>query len=480
MLYFLPWPVLLAGYLLSLAVIAHLVLRRQDPTATLAWALWIILVPYLGVVAYLLLGRRRLERRIRQRRDNASAIEPHLERLEQGIEELIPGAAPSKLTQPDEQELVNLSNRMGARPPTCGNRVELFTDGDSAYDSLEQAIAAAEQHIHLEYYIYEEDHTGRRFRDLMVRKAKEGVQVRVLVDGVGSYGVEEFMSPLVEAGGQVAVFLPVNIARWSRVNLRNHRKIAVIDGSIAFTGGVNIGDEYTGRKGKVGAWRDTHLCTEGPSVYHLQEVFAEDWHFATGEDPMDDSWFPDQEQVGDVMVQVVASGPDTDHQPIKCILFAAITSARHRVFLTTPYFVPDQAILMALKTAALKGVDVRLLLPRRSDMPLVRNAGRSYYDELIDSGVRLFEYTGGILHAKTMVVDDTWATVGSANMDIRSFRLNFEINLALYGADFAAHLGAVFERDLESAAEVTSEDLAGRRPGRRVAESLARLLSPLL
>ena len=195
---------------------------------------------------------------------------------------------------------------------------------------------------------------------------------------------------------------------------------------------------------------------------------------------MDDSWFPDQDQAGDVMVQVVASGPDTDHQPIQSILFAAITSARHRVFLTTPYFVPDQAILVALKTAALKGVDVRLLLPRRSDMPLVRNAGRSYYNELIDSGGRIFEYTGGILHAKTMVVDDTWATVGSANMDIRSFRLNFEINLALYGADFADHLGVVFARDLRSADEVTAEDLAGRRPGRRIAESLARVLSPLL
>jgi len=268
---------------------------------------------------------------------------------------------------------------------------------------------------------------------------------------------------------------------WPRANLRNHRKIVVVDGRVAFTGGVNIGDEYTGRKKRVGPWRDTHLRIEGPAAYHFQEVFAEDWHFATGEDPIEESWFPDPELSGEAMVQVVASGPDTDTQPIQRIFFAAITSARRRVWLTTPYFVPDQAMLAALETAALRGVDVRLLLPARSDMRLVLYAGRSYYDQLLTHGVQIYEYLQGVLHAKTMVVDETWATVGSANMDTRSFRLNFEINAAIYGPDFANQLGKVFLRDLKSAREVTREELAQRRHvGRRVMESFARILSPVL
>jgi len=480
MLYLAPWPVLLVGYLLSFVTIVYLVLERREPTATLAWALGIVLVPYLGILAYLMIGRHRFVRRVRQRRRRAHVIEPHLVELERGIEAFSATQASASLTKPAYHELVGLTSRIGLREPTCGNRVQLFGDGPTTYDSLERAIAEARQHVHMEYYIFEEDQTGRRFRDLLTSKAREGVQVRVLVDGVGSFGLEGFMAPLVDAGGELAAFLPVSFAWWPRVNLRNHRKIAVIDGRVAFTGGVNIGDEYTGRKGGRDPWRDTHLRIEGPAVYHLQEVFAEDWHFATDQDRMEESWFPDQGQAGDVMVQVVASGPDTDTSPIRSILFAAINSAKKRAFLTTPYFVPDQAMLMALETAALRGVDVRLLLPSRSDLPLVMYAGRSYYDELLRSGVRIFEYHGGILHAKTLVVDDTWATVGSANMDIRSFQLNFELNVAIYGAHYANNLGEVFERDLGNAREAKRGDASRVRLSRRIPESMARILSPVL
>jgi cardiolipin synthase len=354
-------------------------------------------------------------------------------------------------------------------------------NADQAYVALEQSIESAQDHIHMLYYIFQEDKTGTRFRDLLIQKVKQGVTVRVLTDGVGSWGVDSFMNPLVHAGGSFAEFLPVGTLgfHW-HPNLRNHRKIAIIDGKIAFTGGVNIGDEYTGRKRKVGPWRDTNLQIRGPAVHHLQEVFAEDWFFATGEELLDERWFPDQQPIGDVMVQIIASGPDTETQPLQRIFFAAVTTAQERVYLTTPYFVPDQAMLVALETAALRGVDVKLLLPSRLDMQLVLHAGRSYYDQLLASGVKIYEYGSGILHAKSMVIDDRWATVGSANMDIRSFRLNFEINAAIFGQDFAHQLAQLFERDLARANQVTLEDLKHKRLAVRMAESLARILSPVL
>ena len=477
----LPWALIVVGYLLAFGVIVRIVLQRREPTATLAWALGVILVPYLGVLAYLMFGRRRFQRQLRRRRARANVIERHLAQLGGKADELGEAAKENPLP-PDTLQMIAFADRIGVRRPTIGNKVQLFINADASYVELEHTIREAKSHINFEYYIFQPDETGRRFRDLLIEKAKQGVEVRLLTDGVGSLGIEDFMIPLVQAGGRFAEFLPVGLfsAHLHRANLRNHRKIVVVDGKIAFTGGVNIGDEYTGRKKKVGAWRDTHLKIEGPAVYHLQEVFAEDWHFATGEDAPDDSWFPEQEILGDAVVQVVASGPDTDTLPIHRVFFNAVSSARKRILLTTPYFVPDQAMLFALQTAALRGVDVQLLLPFRSDMPLVLHAGRSYYDELLEDGVKIYEYKGGVLHAKTMVVDDTWATVGSANMDIRSFRLNFELNAVFYGPTFANGLAKVFQRDLRRASEVTRESLGDRRVGRRMVESFARILSPLL
>ncbi len=478
------WIVLIevvVGYLLALALILRILLQRRDPTATLAWVLWIILLPYVGAIIYLLLGRRRLVRQVRKRLARAAVLEPHLARLGGGIAELEANAAPGHLCKPQEREMLMLTNRMGQRPPTCGNAVRLLVDANQTYAELEEAIRGARDHVHLLYYIFQQDETGSRFRDLLIEKVKEGVTVRVLTDGVGSFNVDFFFIPLVQAGGFHAEFLPVGpFRRHWHPNLRNHRKIAIVDGTIGFTGGVNIGDEYTGRKRRVGPWRDTHLRVEGPAVHNLQEVFTEDWFFATGEDLIDERWYPELQAVGDVMVQIIGSGPDTDTQPLQRIFFLAVTSAKERVYLTTPYFVPDQSMLVALETAALRGVDVRLLLPRRSDMRLVLHAGRSYYDELLAAGVKIYEYSSGILHAKSMLVDDRWATVGSANMDIRSFQLNFEVNAAIYGPAFAEQLAVLFQRDLTQARQVTLEDLRKRTLPRRMAEGMARVLSPVL
>jgi cardiolipin synthase A/B len=468
------WLIAVVGYLIALIAILRIVLQRREPTATLAWVLSILFLPYLGVLLYLLIGRHRLKRRVKQRHARAHEIQPELERLGAEIASSDPG------TQPHDR-LVRLAHRMDCRPPTFGNQVKLLHDADRKYLALEEAIRGATQHIHLLYYIFQPDDSGLRFRNLLCQKAKEGVQVRMLTDGVGSFGIDNFMVPLVEAGGEFAEFLPATrlMKPW-KINLRNHRKIVVVDGTIGFTGGVNIGDEYTGRKRKVGYWRDTHLQLEGPSVTQLQEIFAEDWFFATGKQPMDESWFPTPKEAGPSMVQVIASGPDTDILPIQRMFFAAVTEAQHRILLTTPYFIPDESMIMALQTAALRDVDVKLLLPYRSDMSLVLHAGRSYYRELLRAGVRIFEYLPGILHAKTLVVDDFWATVGSANMDVRSFRLNFEVNAMVYGPAFNRHLADAFAKDLQTTREVTLADLDKKSPSRKMAEGMARMLSPVL
>jgi cardiolipin synthase len=472
--------VVVAGYLLAFITMLRIVLQRREPTATLAWVLGIILLPYLGVLMYILVGRRRLNRQLRRRRVRAAVLEPHLERLGEGVADLLVPSAPDYLSKPKERELITLSNRIGLRYPTCGNGVTMLV-ANQAYEALEHAISEARDHVHLLYYIFQPDSTGKRFRDLLEHKVRQGVTVRLLVDGVGSFGVSTFMIPLTQAGGQYAEFLPVGqFSRHWHPNLRNHRKVAVIDGKVGLTGGVNIGDEYTGRKRKVGPWRDAHLRIQGPAVNHLQEVFAEDWFFATGEDLISEHWYPEQQPAGDQMVQIIASGPDTETHPIQRIFFTAVTSAEEKVYLTTPYFVPDQAMLVALETAALRGVDVRLLLPFRSDMKLVLHAGRSYYGQLLASGVQIYEYMPGILHAKTMVVDERWATVGSANMDVRSFQLNFEVNAVIYGPELAREMAEVFHRDLQSAKQITLEDLEQKGLGSRVAESLARVLSPVL
>lgn len=469
------------GYLLALILILNISLQRREPTATLAWVLWILLVPYLGALIYMLVGRRRLKRQVRRRLARAAVLEPHLARLGTGIADLTATAAPDHLRRPHDREMMMLASRMGQRAATCGNEVKLLVDANQTYLELEEAIRAAQNHVHLLYYIFQQDNTGARFRDLLLEKVKEGVVVRVLADGVGSFGLDSFMIPLVQAGGYFAEFLPVSgLSRHWHPNLRNHRKVAVIDGVVGFTGGVNVGDEYTGRKRRVGPWRDTHLRLRGPAVHNLQEVFAEDWYFATGEDLIDERWYPEQQAIGEAMVHIIASGPDTPAQPLQRIFFTAVTSAKTRVLLTTPYFVPDQAMLVALETAAMREVDVRLLLPRRSDMRLVLHAGRSYYDELLAAGVKIYEYSSGILHAKSMVVDDRWATVGSANMDIRSFQLNFEVNAAIYGPAFANELAQLFQQDLYHAQQVTLEDLERRTLPRRMAEGFARVLSPVL
>ncbi|HLF57324.1 MAG TPA: cardiolipin synthase, partial [Thermoanaerobaculia bacterium] len=358
---------------------------------------------------------------------------------------------------------------------------EIYTDGSSAFAAMESAIASAKRHVHFETYIYDRDETGRRMLELLSERARAGVEVRLLVDSAGARANARYLAPLAAAGGRSAQFNPPRLAlRWLRwINFRTHRKILVVDGAVGFLGGMNVSDtQTTGRKGEP-PWRDTDLRLAGEAVHALQRAFFENWHFAAGPEELDLDDFPTL-AAGPHRLQVLRSGPDREVYPIHEFVFAAIAGADERVWITTAYLIPDAPLLLALRSAAHRGVDVRLLVPARGDSLYVAAAARAFFDELLDSGVRIWEYGPAMLHAKTLVVDDELAMVGSANLDNRSFRLNFEIAAAIYGREAVDRLAAVFRRDLQSAVELTRLGQA-RRPFRtRLFESTARLFAAIL
>ena len=454
-------------------LIPKIILQRRESGATLAWILVIIFLPFFGMLAFWLLGTTRI-RMLRRKRHRAEQL-------------LVPSLASfrsqQKLTDTDElvaASLYSLAAKLDECGPQPGCEVEMYRDGSKALDALEQAIDAAQDHIHLTYYTWEADNTGRRFCQALTRAASRGVEVRLLLDDVGSYTTKtSFFSALISAGGEVARFLPLNLfSRQVSVNNRNHRKIVVIDGKTGFTGSMNIGDLYAGLSG---SWNDLHLCVSGRVVYELQGVFCQDWFHATQKDLATKKYFPNMNYRGDVCAHFLASGPSDERwRTIHTLLFVAINTALEKVWIETPYFVPDPPITMALRTAALRGVDVRLLLPNSSDHFLVDYAGRSFFDELIEAGVRIFKMDDIIPHAKTVVVDQVFATAGSANMDQRSFRLNFEGNLFFFGKKIAAELEKDFLHQCQSAHEVTAENRKKLPRTVRLKEGFARILAPLL
>ncbi|SFU49928.1 cardiolipin synthase [Polaromonas sp. YR568] len=457
-----------------------IVMQKRAPVSTMSWILSLALLPFAGFVIYYFLGPQRLKKqRLKRLRSRAG------ERASDDLALLREAAqrAPEALRQ-----MAALGTAACGLPVSSATAVELLSGGARTFDSIFEAIRGARDHIHLEYYIFEPDQIGTALRDLLVQKAGEGVSVRLLVDAIGSQRLgSRFLAPLEDAGGHVAFFHDTRIGRRLRpvTNYRTHRKIVVCDGAIGFTGGVNITDEEDMRTRKD-AYHDVHLRIEGSAVRWLQTTFLEDWAYTTGEYPSDKNralphllpqLLPDAE-AGDIPVQIITSGPDTTLEPIHRMHVAAINASCQRAWLTTPYFVPGEPALMALTSAALRGVDVRLLVPRRSDSLIVSAAARSYYDELIDAGVKVWEYKARMLHSKTLVVDDNCAMAGTANFDNRSFRLNFEVMAVVYGPALTGPLAAQFETDLRSAAPVRAH-----RPQRflmRLADATARLFSPLL
>ena len=474
--------VVLQAVSVGLAVLSE----RREPAATIAWLMTVTFLPIVGIIAYYALARTRFRRQFRARaavnRQADDVLATHVERRVERLDDTV-----LRSLKPEQQALIELAAnsaqfRSGC-PSFAGNSVRLFFDAAPKYDALKEAIRSARSHVHIEYYIFNSDGIGTEIRDLLAERAAAGVEVRVLYDGVGSIGTyhSDFFDVLISAGGEVEVFLPPRIAKIiERVNFRDHRKIAIIDGSVGFIGGMNIGDEYLGLDPETGAWRDAHLRIEGPAVAALQRTFLTDWMFTTGRQIAVEAYFPEIAAAGEALVQVVTSGPDCRWPTIQQLYFQAITAAEREVLIATPYFVPDRSVLTALETAALRGVDVRVMVPRKADVRIVTSAARSYYEPLLETGVRIFEFTGGFLHSKTIAVDGRFGSVGSANMDVRSFLLNFEISAFVHNEAFAGELRKQFEADVASCEEIDLATFRRRPRLRKFGQAVAQLLSGIL
>ncbi len=451
-----------------------IIMERRNPTSTLAWLLILILVPVVGVPLYLLIGRLRVTRRIRRFR-RLGEVDAHLDS---------PEPLHGVVVHLDRVDAATARLAVGLDGPPlrAGNVVRLLQDGAHTFDALEEAIQEAKRYVHLEFFIFNPGETGRRFRDLLAAAARRGVEVRILLDAFGSYRMSgAYLRPILEAGGHYASFAPVRFSRLRRrPDFRNHRKILVVDGRIGFVGGFNIMDEYVTCERPGTPWRDTHLQLEGPIVHDLECVLAESWYTATREVLATPEYFPEARCAGDVLAQVVAGGPDTSWPSIEKVYTSALYAARKNLFLTTPYFVPTEAVVNALINASLRGVDVRLLVPQKGDHILVDWAGRSYYPEIMEAGGRIFEYGPRLIHSKTLSVDGRFCIIGTANLDIRSFRLNYEVSTFVYDAGITAELERDFERDLGESRPIEPDSFRERPLVERFRENTARLLSPLL
>ncbi len=482
------------SYLLGAVISMKIILENRDPAKTMAWLLIFILLPGIGLFIYAMLGRNL--RKIKMMKTQKLAInikEKDLFENLQEIDELIKLEQESiKLNNvlKDDKEsyaqkrVVSLLLNTGEFPFTTNNNIEVYVDGNQKFDNLLKDIKEAKDYIHLEYFIIKESIIGNKIKEALIEKAKQGVKVRILYDNVGCWRFwfnRDFFKEMREHNIQVHPFIPDKFPiLGGQLNYRNHRKIAVIDGKIGYMGGINIGDEYIGKNKKFGYWRDTHIRIQGTSVYMLQMVFSTDWYYTTNEIILDKSYFPKIEHCGDSMVQVVASGPDSDWEAIHYAYFLAICQAKKSIYIETPYFIPDESILKALKSAALSGLDVRIIFPKIADHKIVNTASYSYFVDILRSGGKVYLYNKGFLHSKIMIIDDKIATVGSANMDLRSFMLNFEINSFIYDEEVINVMLKDFEKDMKDSEELKSDDFECRGMCIKVRESIARLFSPLL
>lgn len=463
----------IALYILAFYAVVLAITRGHGVDGTLAWIFAILAFPGVGAIAYLLLASPSIKRTTRRKKMTIAALRKAVPK----------GFSPEMLKNMPAASIMRMAYQLTYLVPKAGNEIEILSGNETAFEHIESALKAAKKSIWAEYYIIQHDETGKRFMDILAAKAKEGIEVRLLYDALGSMSIDaEALKRIQAAGGKVEAFLPLNPFRrkWS-AHLRNHRKIIVVDNQVGFMGGMNVGDEYSGsgRKKSDQRFRDTHMSIRGPAVGDLALIFAEDWTFAA-EEPLELPPYPPEYPGAKSVVSIIPSGPDQEFNANAFSYFSGIATAREKVYLTSPYFIPTDAIIRALISAAMRGVDVRLLVPRKNDIRVVSSAGRAYYPELIRGGVRIYEYLPTMLHGKTMVVDTTWGIVGSANVDIRSFRLNFEIGAIIADQDIAKILEDKYVNDLANSEEITKAHISRRRFLQKLRYGTARLLSPLL
>ncbi|MBO5059842.1 MAG: cardiolipin synthase [Clostridia bacterium] len=462
------------SYLLNIIIIITIVcFQRRNPISSMAWILFLILVPTVGGILFLIFGvgikaytRRKYMEKLEMNEKSILKKQKELIREQRGEE--LPHSGMIKYFL--NYNCVYCAN----------NSVEIFADAEKKYDALLEDIKNAKESINILYFIIRNDNIGNRLIDLLCEKAREGVKVRLMYDGFGSILTPRRLFNRLRAveSSEVEEFFPVRIFSMSKINHRNHRKIVVVDDKIAYLGGMNIGDEYMGRNKKNLPWRDTHIRFEGDAVEYVQRCFAMDWEFSTGKKiPVKTGG--DAAAAGDTAMQIVASGPDSESEEIKCGMIRMLYGAKQYAYIQTPYFVPDDAFLTAVSSAAKSGVDVRVMIPGIPDKKYVYNTTMSYMGELLEAGVKVYLYPG-FIHSKTMTVDDHICTIGSTNIDIRSFRLLFELNAFMYSDKKAIECRRIFEKDQSVCNELTIEAYKKRGIIKMIKEGFFRLFSPIM
>lgn len=456
-------------------------LERKKPSAAWAWVFVLFFLPYIGFILYLFIGKPLRQKHLRRWMPKDSI----------GIQEMIDDQKARVLKDElnienfeNARELIHMNLQTNNALVTKNNHVELFNDGHEKFDALLRDIANATDHIHVQYYIFKLDGIGKKITAALIERAKAGVEVRILYDALGSRNVRKrHFKELIQAGGEVEVFFPSILPLINpRMNYRNHRKIVVIDGQIGYIGGFNVGDEYLGLDKKFGYWRDTHMRIQGAAVHALQARFMLDWNQAGNSLDLSFAphYFPAHYITGDVAMQIVSSGPDTPHSSIENSYIKMILQAKRYVYIQSPYFIPDEAFLEAVRIAVLSGIDVRIMIPDKPDHPFVYMATCSYAGDLMESGAKVYHYANGFIHSKVVLIDDQIASVGTANVDNRSFRLNFEVNGFMYNEKITKELADMFHEDLNVCVEMTKESYESRSLWVKFKESVSRMLSPIL
>ncbi len=461
---------------IRLVMLPVVIFRKRRPSVCLAWLSVIFFEPWLGLFFYMLVGENRLGRtriQFRKRHEAPQSGPGH---------ELSPEVAGLRAVPEEIRPLAELAVHMGGWPVVAGNRLEFVSETDEVIAKLVAAIEGANQHVHLLFYIFRDDMVGQRVAHALAAAAERGVACRVLADDVGSRHMLRSLGPWLERHGvAVARGLPANPLRrrFARLDLRNHRKLAIIDGQQAFVGSQNIVEASYGKRG-IGAWRDIMAIVEGPAVAQLQDVFLEDWFHDTGDALEFAQDLPHPTVQGNACLQVVPTGPDRPTEGFQDLIVQSLYEAQEQITITSPYFVPDESLLMALRLAVARGVDVTLIVPEKSDMRLVDWATKYYCGNLVEFGVCLYYHQDGLLHAKTLTIDDSLALFGSANYDIRSFYLNFELNFLIYDVPLVANLRRLQAEYVAQSFRVEKEILSGRPWPNQLAENMAKLLSPIL
>ncbi len=475
------WNILIVlNYVIAISAVITVILKNINPSKTLSYIIVLFFFPFLGLLVYYLFGQEYRKNKIFSRKHvlNQSTIQSINEELELDKAEI------KKVDDylHEKVKLVELLYSNKNSPLTLCNEIDIIRNGKTKFEYLLRDLKTAEHHIHLEYYIIKDDDVGTPVLDVLCEKAKKGIEVRLAYDDVGSKLSKKMKHRLVESGVQHYPFMPVLFSKFTgKMNYRNHRKIALIDGKIAFVGGINISNEYVNNDDSTFFWRDTHLRIVGEAVKSLQINFFSTWDFVSNEKlKINNTYFPKVTCKNDVAIQIAASGPDTDWPYIMEAMLTAINTAKEYIYITTPYFVPNKEIITALQIASKSGIDVRLLIPKKSDSWVVKHASNSYLEFLIDANIKIYRYTKGFIHAKTIVIDDIFSTVGTSNMDYRSFNINFEVNAFIYDIENSKILKEHFFDDLKDSEEIIPDKWKNRSKMEKLKESYCRLWTPLI